>query len=427
VTRAWLVFSLALGGCSLLTDSYATNDFSGDAYPIAVDTSTGAIIVGMRQDNAPDRTAVIDILSPLSLVDPGPGETARLQSADMLVLGRDGAGMLDLPRAKLSADVLSLHPCDEDMCAVGTAANQRAYDAVIGANALAGDAVRLRLHDDTIFVLADVGGDDHGRSYACDAVFPSPYRGGGTLVIAGTEYTFANRRTTLQVCLGDNPSATLQSQRGADVLLVASTGIGRTILGESAYERYRFAHAADAVPPPPLAQLPADQVFLPSGPIDGKLVTIPTFALVAASSSSPRAPCRQVYASHLLAQRNCDRSTAEECPCDSGDFCAVPAVIELKPPAGLDVLVISDDDPTLQALRTELRPDQPEVDGLLGSDAMRDVELDVDYPHDRVLGRCSDSRCSTRPALPDVADRDQVLGCLAMPPAPITRTTPPAK
>ena len=406
------------GGCSLLTDSYATNDFSGDPYPIAVDTSTGAILVGMRQDNAPDRTAVIDILSPLSLIDPGPGTTAQLQSGDMVLLGRDGTGMLAQPRAKfVGADILSLHPCDDDICVVGNATSERAYDAVIGANALAGDAVRLRLADDTIFVLADVGGDDHGRSYACDAVFPSPYRGGGTLVIAGTELAFTGRRVMMQICLGDNPSAPLQSQRGADVLLVGSTGIGRTILGESAYERYRFAHAGDAVPPPPLTQLPADAVYLPSGPVAGRVATIPHFALVAASSSSPRAPCRQVYASHLLAQRDCE--DGDECPCDSGDtFCAIPAVVELQPTGGLSVLVISDDDPTLQALRTELRPDQPEVDGILGTDAIRDAELDIDYPHDRVLGRCADDRCRTRPALPDVADRDQVLGCLAMPPVP---------
>ncbi len=36
-----------------------------------------------------------------------------------------------------------------------------------------------------------------------------------------------------------DPSADLQSERGADVLLVASTGVGTTLLAASAYERYR--------------------------------------------------------------------------------------------------------------------------------------------------------------------------------------------
>ena len=38
------------------------------------------------------------------------------------------------------------------------------------------------------------------------------------------------------------------------------------------------------------------------------------------------------------------------------------------------VLVVSDDEPTLQSLRTELRPDQPEVDGITS-------ELKADCPN----------------------------------------------
>ena len=87
----------------------------------------------------------------------------------------------------------------------------------------------------------------------------------------------------------------------------------------------------------------------------------------------------------------------------------MPAIVELAPAAGLDVLVISDANPTLQALRTELRPDQPEVDGILGTNALRDLELDVDYPHNRAaraLHRTDGSAgCVTRPALSESRDR----------------------
>ena len=88
----------------------------------------------------------------------------------------------------------------------------------MGADVLAGDAVRLSLSTDEIFVLADVAGTNADRTAACDAVFGSPYRGGGTLVIAGTELPCGNRRITVGTCLAPDPDPALpQSARGADV------------------------------------------------------------------------------------------------------------------------------------------------------------------------------------------------------------------
>jgi hypothetical protein len=143
---------------------------------------------------------------------------------------------------------------------------------------------------------------------------------------------------------------------------------------------------------------------------------IDTLALVAGFSSAPRAACRQVYASHLLLQRDC--GDGDDCPCENGSaFCSVPAVVELFPPTGLPVLVVPDANPTLQALRTELRPDQAEVDGILGTDALRALELDADYPHDRVLMRCTADGCAARPQLIDQIDRPQAFGCLG--PSPV--------
>ena len=78
--------------------------------------------------------------------------------------------------------------------------------------------------------------------------------------------------------------------------------------------------------------------------------------------------------------------------------------------------MIADDEPILQALRTELRPDQAEVDGILGTNAMRIAELDIDYPHDRMLARCTAPGCSARPALPEVEDREHVKACIALSP-----------
>jgi hypothetical protein len=63
-------------------------------------------------------------------------------------------------------------------------------------------------------------------------------------------------------------------------------------------------------------------------------------------------------------------------------------------------------------LRTELRPDRPEVDGILGLDALASVELDIDYPHGRFLARCTGEGCAARVTLTDNASRRYINNCL---------------
>jgi hypothetical protein len=199
-------------------------------------------------------------------------------------------------------------------------------------------------------------------------------------------------------------------------------------MGESAYRRYVDAHppcdpSTDPdcpATPPALETLPTATVNLPSGPVAGHAGTIPNLALVASSSSSPRAACRQVYASHFMLQRNC--ATDDDCPCEDpqDDFCGAPAVLHLAPTAGIPILVVPDDNDTLQSLRTELRPNQAEVDGILGTGAMTTAEIDVDYPHNRLLVRCTSDGCITRPQLTESSDRPAVRSCLAgTPPGPV--------
>ncbi|MDX2088208.1 MAG: hypothetical protein SFX73_10165 [Kofleriaceae bacterium] len=406
---------LALAGCSLLTDSFVTNDFSGDEFPIAVELDSGAVIVGLREPGVADRVAILDVLSPFTVVDPGAAATPSVRAEDVYLLSGS------TPRAYLDgSDLVSFHPCSDDLepCVVGPTAAPVPYQAIIGAQALAGDAVRLRLGDEQIFILPDIGGTEAAHTHACDGVFPSPYRGGGTLILNGTEVGFGGRRIALNACLGANPDPLLpQGQRGTDSLLVMSTSVGVSLLGEAAYERYRATHPT-ALPLPELAD---DSVYLPSGLVVGKRATLDNLALVAATSSETLSACRQVYANHFMTARNC--VVADDCPCEENSdngFCPVAAVVELTPPTGVSVLVVPDADQTLQALRTELRPNQAEVDGIIGTDIIKAAEIDVDYPHNRLLARCTAEGCVTRPAIPEQADRRQAQGCLeSAPPGPL--------
>ena len=308
----------ALAGCSLITDSFATNDFSGDPFPIQVDLSTGAVMVGLRQGHLPDRSAVLDVLSPVTLVDPGLGEPQSVGTAALTLLGRSAAGgAFDVPRARFgNTDLLSVHPCADETCMVGPPGAARPYQAIVGANVLAGDALRLRLGAGEAFVLADIGGDDRDRTYVCDAVFPAPYRGGGTLLIAGTEVSFGGRRVTLQTCLGGapdldacqdrQPGCTHSETRGADALFVMSTGIGVSLLSRTAYERYRQAPGAPDPQPPALEDLPSASVFLPSGMVSGRRChDRPARARGGLVDGVARA-VPPGYAHHLLTRRSCD-------------------------------------------------------------------------------------------------------------------------
>lgn len=424
MVRAFAALLLACTGCDLITESFARNDFSGDPFPIHVDTRSGAVMLGLRAAEG-DHFAVLDVLSPLTLIDPGPDVKATIGSENLMLLGdAEGTpGNPVLPRAQLEAQqVLRLHPCSNEdaTCGLGVLGRtQVGFTAMVGADALAGDALRLRLGDDRVFVLADVGGSNEDRRNACDAVFPSPFRGGGTLVVADTEVPFAGRRVTLQACLDADPDPLEpQAERGTDALFALSSSLGPSLLSESAFERYRHTHPTT----PPLSLLPEAEVLLPSGPVSGRLVAISRLALVARASSDPLAPCRQFYAHHFMFAGNCRFLVGEDCPCEDGDrFCPVPATVDVQPTTGIEILVVPDDNPTLQALRTEFRPSLQEIDGILGTDVLRDVELDIDYPHNRVLARCTTANCQTRPSLDDEDERTRIANCLAMQPSAIPR------
>jgi hypothetical protein len=418
---AALALTLTVPACDLLTGTRQTPTFSGDEFPINVDATSGAVIVGLTESGRTGRrTAVIDMLSPFTVIDRGPGASPALSTASLTLYGAVERGEpLVLPRARFAdTSVVTLHPCHNStaVCEVGSPGAPRAFDALVGVNAFASDALRLRMASEEIFILPDIAGDDLHRSRACDAVLPSPFRGGGTLILGGAELRFTNFRIAIDTCIAPNPSALVpQRERGLDALLVLSTAIGPSLLSESTYARYRQLDPTVAE----LDVLPQHTVLLPSGPVSGRLTELPSIALVGNLGSNPRAPCRQVYAHHLLTRRDCARG--DDCPCGTDRFCPVPAIVELAPPLRIPVLIVPDANPTLLALRTELRPDRPEVNGILGTDALHALELDIDYPHDRLLARCIDrASCSARVTLAEPASRRWILGCLGDTPGPLS-------
>jgi len=400
-----IVAAAAAAGCT-------TGGFSGDPYPIHVDQTQGPILVQVAQAGGTPVTATLDVLAPFTVVDPGPGAAVHREKTTIDLYGQVAPGSADhVPRARFDVDLVSLHPCDGDACTVGDAAAPTTIGAVLGADALRGDAIRFDFPNSDVYVFPNIGGDDEARSRQCDAVFSAPFRGGGTLILGGAEVGFDGSRVTLGACLGPSPDPTSGDPiDGTDALFVLSTGLGPSIIDATAYQRYCLvaSHACTTSDP---SALPRTTVLLPSGPITGGLATIKNLALVGLPSSNARGPCEDLYASHFLVENDC---TQVPCPCTPGQVCGAPAAVELPRP--IDVIVVDDAEPTIQALRAELRPDQAEVDGILGTQALAALQLDLDYPTGRALARCGagvDPRsCAVRPALFSGSYKARVLACV---------------
>lgn len=449
-TMATTLATTLLGGCDLLTDPFSTNDFSGDPFPIAVERSSGAVILHAREQVG-YLPAMIDVMAQFSIHDPGPLPSPEVMPRSLLLLS--GPEEAPIPRARLSGSIVELHPCANTTanyrCEVGKDGALQSVHFTIGADLLAGDALRLELGADQAFLLPDIAGSDTDRSDACDALFSQPFRGGGTLLLGGTELPYVGRRIAISACAAplfplpplDPDGATAAPaatgsvakaggpalgravvpsgpqhglplrDRGVDLLLVASTAVGVTLLSESAYDRYALASNL-----PLSASLPRDgAVTLQSGRIVGRNATVSSIALV--GKSTKRGACGDVYAHRYLTfsdELSRCAPAQPNCPCDDLP-CGAPAVVEL--PTAVPVLVIADAEPLLLGLRTELRPDEAEVDGVLGTDVLARLSVDIDYPNNRLLARCAapadGATCLARPEYPNRDRLDRVRRCLA--------------
>ena len=417
-----LLATLAASACGDLDtfsqDNFSAGVFNGDTSPIFDTVQNGAIYLQVTasgsQGPAVPAPAVVDVLSPFTVVNIDAQSAPGIRGVDVTLWGhRSATDATYVQRAVVPSDILQLHPCDADVCTTGPQGAETPYSVIVGNDALSGNAPRFDFDSSQMFLLPDIAGNDQSRDASCDAVFDGPFQGGGTLLIGGAEVDFEGRRPIVSTCLDFAPTASKQSARGTDVLLVLSTAVGITILDETAYNRYRNA---SVVTLPEIKTLPTGQVTIESGPLVGHLGSVNSMAFAAITGASPRGACREDYANHFLAVRNCitdGPNPDADCPCTDGQVCGAAAIVELNPTATVPVLIISDDDPTLQSLRAELRPLEAEIDGILGTDVLHATELDLDYPHNRMLWRCNDSSsCAIRPELTSTDNRAQLQSCL---------------
>jgi hypothetical protein len=435
-------------------------------FAIPVDTDTGPVLIQVDiGDDGELLTTTVDTMSPLTVLGSGavggpiPAERRRRLS---LTLVASGPGVDPVARARLGGvDALDLHVCrqaDEttitDYCKVGmegSGPGLRDIHGILGADVLSRYAVRFAVSTGLMSFFPDIAGTALERSELCEAVFPAPFYGGGTMVFGGTEIPFSGRRIAVGTCFFDSeaevsgrvcpptddspdergknwdnkicPKADIS--RGVDGLFVISTGLGITLVADSAYEQYRLLHP-EAPAPDALAQA---TLQMPAGPIQVRLgATLRDLALVG-EVSDKRGPCSERYANDFLNRCGaCDKTKDSddrsedwnadcECPCattrddDKTQFCKAGAVVELK--REFAVALIADSEPMLQALRSELRPELPDVSGIIGVNALEPLVVNVDYPNNRVLARCEDpATCLVRPAVLSSSGLARTRACL---------------
>lgn len=416
---AGVALSLAVASCS------SADPPAFSQYPIPVDMDTGPVLIDLLTgDDSPPVTATVDTLSPVTIIDsavPGAPVPDQRRRSLTLTLLASGAGVEPIARARFGGvSTLDLHVCNsggdtvEGYCRIGLDDATRDIQGILGADLMSRNAVRFAFRDQLMSFFPDIGGSNEDRAILCEAAFPEPFYGGGTMVVGGAEISFSGRRPAVGACFFDRAAELAQGRvcpttglaQGSDALFVVSTGLGITILTESTYERYRLLHPEA----PTTGGLGTIIVHMPAGPVTARLAMVEDLAVVGEASNN-RGPCSERYANDFLSRCKSCANLADDCPCGDRDFCQAGAVVELAGP--LQVAVVPDSEPIIQALRAELRPDLPEVSGILGATAMSSLELDVDYPNNRMLARCVDPlACAVRPAVVTAASLDQTRACL---------------
>jgi hypothetical protein len=230
---------------------------------------------------------------------------------------------------------------------------------------------------------------------------------------------------------------------GANVALLLATGVGPLVLGESGWARVAAALGATqpTAPPPALSDGDLHIATWPT-PIPARWTTIPRLALVnnEANANNDPGACVELGRSRWIEwmeRRQSENAMMAACvqPCDAdarstGEAQNSAAYLEIG--NGIPVAVIRDDEPWLQGLRFDVRPEGPEIDGVLGAGALGPAHLEIDYrnnPH-RLIAACDGAAradCFAAGRCPRLPDKSQTHVCFGLPAHGLPQTCAPSQ
>lgn len=256
-------------------------------------------------------------------------------------------------------------------------------------------------------------------------------------------------RLSLATCT--NAQAAIGQASGVDLALMVDTGVGPLVLAASAWARVVAAAAAMkpaplALPPvpatPPAPAPPPLYVATWPVPIDVLVwAAIPRYALVnlEAGSNDDPGPCVELGRSRrteLVSYNRVTNPARDLCgaacdldPNNSGVAQNSAAYLELN--GSIPVAVISDDEPFLQGLRFDILPEGPEIDGLVGAQALGRARMELDYlssPSRAVFSCETDApraACWAAARCPQLPDQGSVHYCFDLPAHGLSPTCAP--
>ena len=234
---------------------------------------------------------------------------------------------------------------------------------------------------------------------------------------------FTREQPLVARCCGDD-QRTLAT--GTDLSLVLGTGYGPVILSRSAWNRVIAGFAT----PPVMASAPL-VVATSEAPLAAQWSLLPRLALVdrEADPAVDPGPCVELGRARRLEQvalaqsRNADHAVCA-LPCDQDprtEHRAQNSAGYLELAGAIPVAVIDDGERLLQTLRAEVHPGAPEIDGIIGADALRAARVELDYKTQpsRAIFSCEASApaadCRAVGRCPRLPEPGQTHTCFGLP------------
>ena len=456
-----------------------------DSFPIALDraplgngVATGGALLATA--GAPDAPAgqtfqmVVDTGSPVTILSgPAAGHLQTMQSGFDLF---DGGGAADPPlRGRFrNLDVLQL-----PLQPVGDATLIPIPQGILGANLLLDYSVEFRFGAlcaaggpalcSSMTFWNHLGADESFLEDAGFAVLGFTLFGGGEVTADG-DSDFLGLRGPLQVpptrvvlrgcavpssfdpssfppgvplaptfaptcCTAADATNKPALRTGVDLSLMVDTGVGPLVLSRSAWTRVMAAVTGAGGTVPTEVPNPLLVATWPV-PIDATWSTIPRFALVnlEAGTNLDPGPCvelararrTEIVSYQTVMNPSLANPVPPICgsPCDfdpdhTGEAQNSAAYVEID--GAIPVAIISDSEPFLQALRFDVLPEGPELDGLVGASALGRARLEIDYlssPARAVFSCEADATrdvCWAAARCPQLPDNDHQHLCFDLP------------
>jgi hypothetical protein len=395
----------------------------------------------------------VDTGSPLTVSDGSADGTAETVSRSFDILGAP-------PATSVRASFRDINMLSVPLGAVGDAATKP--QAVLGGDLLRGFSIELRFGVPSMTFWPNQRADDGFLEDVGYAVIHFTPFGGGELSATGSPDIFGQRgpvsvaptRVVFRACGApdafDPATPTQQTccQRGDDVAdatgaplsLMLATGVGPLVLSRSAWTRLLPHLQPLPVETPGLLYLAAAPT-----PLAVSWTILPADAHVAlvnqeATAAADPGPCVELARSRRIewvAYRQALHADEAACvqPCDTDPNDTQKAqnsaaYVEVGGDVGseIPVAILDDGDLLLQGLRADIRPEGPELDGIIGAGVLARTRVELDYKSSgpRAIFSCDGmstrNQCWTAARCPRLPDQTQLHACFNLPLAGLPAT-----